>query len=283
MRVELKPAQVEAVSKMHNGCILNGDVGSGKSITALAYFIKTVCKGSVDLSGKPCVPILEAPRDLVIITTAKKRNSGEWLLEAVRYDITSDPDSSLKGVVLTIDSWNNISKYKDRKDCFFIFDEQRVVGSGAWVKAFLDITKKNQWLLLSATPGDSWSDYIPVFVANGFYKNRTQFLEMHAVYSHYAKFPKIDRYVGTKKLSLYLQKILVLMPVPRHTIRHDHLISVDYDKDLYKKVWKDRWNIWKDQPIRETGELFYAMRRVTNTHSSRLSALETLFTRSPCH
>ena len=246
----LMPHQEMAVGELKNGNILKGGVGSGKTRTGLAYY---VAKG-----GAPWTP-------LIVITTAKKRDTGDWQHEA-----------SLWGVEVTVDSWNNLPLYMDRRDHFFIFDEQRVVGSGVWVKAFTTLAKHNQWILLSATPGDTWLDYIPVFVANGFYKNRTDFLRDHVVYSRFAKFPKVERIYGTQKLARLLQSILVEMPYERHTVRHEAEIYADYDKELYNTVWRKRWNFIEERPIRSTAELFSLLRAVVNTHPSRLERIRDL-------
>ena len=61
--------QKEAVTKMFSGCILNGGVGTGKSRTGLYYYCKQQ-GGDMD----PYVP-MKNPKDLYIITTAKKRDS----------------------------------------------------------------------------------------------------------------------------------------------------------------------------------------------------------------
>lgn len=174
---------------------------------------------------------------------------------------------------VVIDSWNNIKKYADVKDAFFIFDEQRVVGNGAWVKAFLKIAKKNKWILLSATPGDTWSDYIPVFIANGFYKNRSQFLNEHAVFSRFSKFPKIEKFIGTRKLERLRSSILVDMEFKRQTVRHYENVLVDYDRILYKRITKDRWDFYNDIPIENPGALCYLQRKVCNSDESRAEAV----------
>ena len=165
--MELYPHQVKAIEKLKNGSILCGDVGTGKSRTALAYFYKVVCNGDIEINGEGSWGVPTAPRDLFIITTAKKRDSLEWMKECIIFGLNDDPQKSVAGIKVTVDSWNNIKKYKNIYNSFFIFDEQRVSGKGAWVKAFLNIARKNQWILLTATPGDTWSDYMPVFIANG--------------------------------------------------------------------------------------------------------------------
>lgn len=254
--IELYEHQKKAVEELKNGSILVGDVGSGKSATSIAYYIKN-----------------HSDRVLFIITTAKKRDSKEWEEELKAQDV--DP------MIVQIDSWNNIKKYKDVYGAFFIFDEQRVVGSGAWVKAFLNITRKNKWILLSATPGDTWSDYIPVFVANGFYKNKTEFYREHVIFNRFAKYPQIDRYVDTNTLNKYRRKILVQMKDQRTTNRINIRSGAEYNKDDYKKVWRDRWDIYDDCPIEETGKLFYLLRRVVNSDASRLEKLKRLMLMHP--
>ncbi len=262
--VRLYPEQERALEKLRTGSILVGGVGSGKSITALAYFIKKVCKGNYSTISTPL-----KPRSLYIITTARKRDTLEWADEYRKFGLASDPKVSVGGIFVKVDSWNNIAKYVNVKDAFFIFDEQRVVGSGAWVKAFLKIVKNNEWILLSATPGDTWSDYIPVFVANGFYKNRTAFLRQHAIFDRFAKYPKIVRYVDTYRLHNYQKQILVTMSDKRHTTRHVYDVPVGYQKDIYDIAYKNRWNPFDEEPIRDAGQLCHILRRIVNSDESR--------------
>ena len=269
--VELGPHQLEAIKQLSNGHILCGDVGTGKSRTALAYYYLNVCRGHIHINGGGSDGPMERPRDLYIITTAKKRDGLDWEEEAVKFCLSSEPD--LNGVTLHVDSWNNIKKYTGVENAFFIFDEQRVVGYGAWVKAFLAIAQNNLWILLSATPGDTWLDYIPVFIANGFYRNKSQFLEQHAVWDRWSKFPKVKRFVGEAKLRRLRSELLVDMPYPRRTTRIRKVVPCTYDVEAYKRVWKDRWNIYEDHPVKEVGELFSCMRRVVNSDPSRLDAV----------
>lgn len=270
MAVNLGQHQLDAVEKLKSGSILCGGVGSGKSRTAIAYFYLKECDGKIKINGKGDFSPLKKPKDLYIITTAKKRDSLDWDSECAPFSITSNPDSSIQGIKLKVDSWNNIAKYINVKDAFFIFDEQRLVGSGKWVKSFYKIAANNNWILLSATPGDTWSDYIPVFVANGYYKNKTQFEREHVIYSRYSKFPKVDRYVGTKQLHRQQAEILVLMPYERLTKQNHHMIHVDYNKELYKDVMVRRWNPFKDKPIKNISELGYVLRKIVNQDESRI-------------
>lgn len=265
-KVSMYDYQVDAINKMKNGCILCGGVGTGKSRTSLAYFYKLYGgKLNTEYYEK-----MKKPCDLYIITTAHKRDIHEWDGELITFNMNVKPDLSIyPKQKVVIDSWNNIKKYAMTKDSFFIFDEQRVVGSGAWVKSFLKIAKHNKWILLSATPGDTWSDYIPVFIANGFYKNRTAFLQEHAVYSRFSKFPKIEQFIGTNKLLYYRKQLLVDMHYKRKTERHYKDVLVDYDKIMYKRINKDRWDPYKNKPIENPGSLCYLMRKICNSHESR--------------
>ena len=275
--MELRDYQLDAINKMKNGCILNGGVGSGKSLTALSYYYLQN-EGSVDfLTGGDYIPMDCAPMDLYIITTARKRDTFEWEGEMSHFLLSTHDECSIYNNKVVVDSWNNIQKYKDVMDAFFIFDEQRVVGSGAWVKAFLTITKKNKWILLSATPGDTWSDYIPVFIANGFYKNKTEFMREHAVFSRFSKFPKVEKYIGTGRLIRQRRDILVDMKFERKTVQHHCDIYVAYDSTQYKDVMKRRWDIWNDEPIVNASGLCYALRKIVNTHDSRSTKLLELF------
>ena len=265
-KVSMYDYQMEAIDKMKNGCILCGGVGTGKSRTSLAYFYK-LNGGKLNASS---YTRMTNPKDLYIITTAHKRDIHEWDGELIIFNMNVNPKVSLyPKQKVVIDSWNNIKKYVNVKNSFFIFDEQRVVGSGTWVKSFLKISKSNQWILLSATPGDTWSDYIPVFIANGFYKNRTEFLREHAVYSRFSKFPKVEKWIGTNKLLRLRKDLLVDMHYERNTTRHYKDIIVDYDKILYKDINRDRWDPYKNKPIENPGSLCYLLRKVCNSDESR--------------
>ena len=262
--------QMDAVNNMKNGCILNGGVGSGKSRTALYYYFKEQ-GGSVDPVFKP---MKVHPKDLYIITTARKRDTLEWEGELSNFLLsTTDKQTKRYGNKIVIDSWNNIKKYSDVKDSFFIFDEQRVIGYGTWTKTFLKIAKSNNWILLSATPGDTWSDYIPVFIANGFYKNKTEFTREHIVYSRFSKYPKIERYINTGRLIKLRNYILVDMDFSRKTIAHHEDIYVRYDTTKYKEVCRTRWDPYKNEPIQQASGLCYILRRIVNESEYRIAAL----------
>lgn len=264
MGVSLYPHQRKAVDKLRTGSILMGGVGTGKSRAALAYYSEKVC--GVDLNHvEEFFASEQVHKKLYIITTARKRDTLEWDEECSHFLICRP--------WVTIDSWNNIKKYKDVKGAFFIFDEQRVVGSGAWVKSFLTIAKSNQWILLSATPGDTWLDYIPVFIANGFYKNRTEFIGEHVVYHRYTKFPKVERYVNTKKLEVLRSQIVIPMEFQKKTTQHHEWLTVGYDEELYNHICENRWDPFKQQPIKNVAELCYLLRKVVNADHKRLKAI----------
>lgn len=278
MKIDLYPHQLKALNEIHNGCIIRGGVGSGKSITALTYFFTRVMKGSIKLNGRGDTAPFQNPNitKLLIITPAKKRENLEWEQECSRFSLGRDSSISFGNIEVIIDSWNNIGKYVEIDKAFVIFDEQRLVGSGVWVKAFYKIAARNEWIILSATPGDTWLDYIPVFVANGFYKNRTEFIRRHVVYSNYSKFPKIERYLEQGRLYKLRAKVLVEMPYARHTKRHVRTIPVEFDLELFNVVWKRRWNPWDDEPIKNISALMYYLRRVVNGDQSRIDSLQKL-------
>jgi len=279
--IKLFDYQLKAVQQMKNGCILCGGVGSGKSLTALSYYYLQNGGELSSLIGGDYIPMDNPPKDLYIITTARKRDTLEWEGELSPFLLSTNPEVNLYSNKVVVDSWNNISKYVNVTGAFFIFDEQRVIGKGVWVKSFLKITKNNDWILLSATPGDTWQDYIPVFIANGFYKNRTEFTREHIVYSHFTKFPKIDRYIGTGKLLKLRRSILVDMDFKRETIPHHEDIYVSYDIETYKKVSRTRWNPYKNEPIKNASELCYVWRRIVNSDESRQVAVLEIFEKHP--
>lgn len=274
----LRDYQMDAVNKMRNGCILNGGVGSGKSRTGLYYYFKE--NGGAMLPNH--IPMKQKPQDLYIITTARKRDSLEWEGELANFLLSTDPDRNMfYGNKIIVDSWNNIKKYVDVSGAFFIFDEDRVCGSGAWVKAFYKIAKNNNWIILSATPGDCWSDYIPVFIANGFYKNKTEFQREHIVYSRFTKWPQVDRYLNTGRLIRLRNRILVDMDFHRGTIPHHEDIYVKYDVHKYKEAIRTRWDPFKNEPIQQAAGLCYVLRRIVNEDDSRIVALMEILEKTP--
>lgn len=271
MKIELYEYQKIAIEKLKPGSILCGGVGSGKSRTSIAYYFTRECQGKIN-------PLTEMkkPKDLYIITTAKKRDSLDWEKECAPFMLSTKRECSINSVMVKVDSWNNISKYTDIQDAVFIFDEQRVIGAGAWVKSFLKITKKNNWLLLSATPGDTWSDYIPVFIANGLYKNRTEFLRRHAVYNSYTKFPKIEKYLETARLTRLRDQLIVVMHYDKKTIAHNKIIITGFDKEVLKAILTKRWNVYTNKPVKTAGELCYLMRKLVNSDPSRIEAVKDI-------
>lgn len=262
MTVTLQPHQQKAVDQLTDGKVLFGGVGSGKTHTALAYYLKH-----------------HSDKDLYVITTARKRDDLDWQKTAAQFGI-GPRDATVAGA-LTVDSWNNIKRYEKVRGGFFIFDEQRLVGKGSWVKVFLALAKVNKWILLSGTPGDTWMDFAPVFIANGFYKNRTDFVRRHVVYNQFTKFPSIDRYVDTGILNRRRKHILVHMPYARRTVRKIKTIPVGHDHDLFERVKEKRWNIYEDRPLKDVGELFRVMRKLVNSDKSRLSKLSELWEKHP--
>lgn len=274
----LRDYQMDAVEKMSNGCILNGGVGSGKSRTGLYYYFKEQ-GGSINPDYVP----MSKPRDLYIITTAMKRDSLEWEGELANFLLSTNPMNNgiNECVNITIDSWNNIKKYRNVYGAFFIFDEDRVTGNGVWVKSFYKIANRNKWIILSATPGDTWEQYIPVFVANRFYKNKTEFCREHVVYSRYTKYPQIERYINTGRLIKLRNQILVDMDFERSTKAHHEDVYVKYDVSKYKEAIRTRWNPYKDEPIQQASGLCYVLRRIVNEDESRVVALMEILEKTP--
>lgn len=269
--ITLYDYQLKALNEMHNGCILCGGVGSGKSRTAIAYYY--ILNGG-KVNTETYVKMNDSRMDLYIITTARKRDTKEWNVDLAPFLLSPNDEQNLYfgSHNVVIDSWNNIEKYKDVKDAFFIFDEQRVVGYGKWSRTFIRISRNNKWILLSATPGDTWSDYIPVFIANGFYKNKTQFDQEHVVYKRFVNFPQIERYENTGRLIFYRNSLLVDMDFNRQTVRHHEDIWCDFDRESYRDIFRNRWNPFAEEPIQNAGELCYVLRRIVNSDESRIKA-----------
>ena len=275
--IKLYDYQLDAVRRMKSGCILCGGVGSGKSVTALAYYY--MLNGG-KLGGDSYIYMKE-PKDLYIITTARKRDTFEWEKELAPFLLSPNNECNAYKNKVVIDSWNNIKKYSEVRDAFFIFDEQRVVGYGTWSKTFIRITRSNEWILLSATPGDTWVDYIPVFIANGFYRNKSEFMREHVVFNRFTKFQKIDRYINTGRLIRLRNLILVKMDFQRETVSHHEDVRVEYDRNAYKDICRNRWNPWENAPITNASEYCYALRRIVNTDQSREVAILEILEKHP--
>lgn len=277
----LDPKQLDAVKRLKNGSILCGGVGSGKSRTALYYYFTNICGGKIKTDGTDLIVPPTTPKNLVIITTARKRDTLEWEKELLPFLLSTNPDVSSFNISVKVDSWNNIHKYTNVFGAFFIFDEQRVVGYGSWTKAFLRITKHNEWILLSATPGDKWEDYIPVFIANGFYKNKTDFTRRHAVYARYSTYPKIERWLETRRLVNLKNSILVNIDYIKPTESHHNYLMASYDRSKYFEIFRNRWNIFENKPVESVSELCYCLRKVTNSDPSRIDIIKNIILTNP--
>lgn len=249
VKFQLLAHQADALEELKNGSVLVGQVGSGKSITALEY-----------------ARTQHPDMDIVVITTAKKRDSGEWFDDAMKMSLRQR---------MTVDSWNNIGKYVFKK-AFYIFDEQRIVGSGAWVDAYWAIAKQNPWILLSATPADVWMDLMPVFVAHGFYKHKSDFVSQHVIYNPFVHYPSIKRYADEWKLEQFRDQIYVEMTDLRHTVRHDVVHKMPYSLEEERMLHQDRWNFYEDQPVGDAGELMRLMRKSVNSHPARYEKCKEL-------
>lgn len=264
--IQLKDYQIDAIEKMHNGCVLRGGTGSGKTLTSLVYIYEKILEGQTPVYPKHTFkkPLFNIP--IYVITTPKKRDSGDWIGEA-----------SLIPLRLTIvDSWNNIKKYENISNSIFIFDETKILGYGSWTYSFLKITKKNKWILLTATPADTWLEYAPLFVANGFYKNKTEFEREHVSWSRFTNFPKVDKYLNVSKLIRLRDSILVNMYFERNTIQEHKNVLCEYNKIEYDILFKDRWDFYNNKPIRDVSQLCHLLRKLVNTDKSRIKALDQI-------
>ena len=272
--MELYEHQKKAVERMHNGCILVGGVGSGKSLTSIYYYFHKVCNAMKQKSDR---------KDLYIITTARKRDTNEWDNELGSFCLKVGDSKINKWyhVNVIVDSWNNIGKYKDVKNAFFIFDEQRLVSMGAWSKSFLKITKSNKWILLSATPGDTWSDYMTVFIANGFVRNKTEFNNRYCVFSRFSKFPKIERYLEVERLTAMRNRIVVIMKYKNDAKQIHKRIFCDYGKEFYLSVAKMRVNPETQKPCKDAGEVCRCLRKIVNTSADRLINCSNILNQYP--
>lgn len=271
--MELDAGQIEAVERLKNGAILVGGVGSGKSRTALTYFYCKECKGSIPINQEGYYISMAKPRDLYIITTAKKRDDKEWEKELIPFMLYPTDKAPIK---IKVDSWQNLPKYANTMNSFFIFDEQRLVSYGKWAKTFLRISKHNHWILLSATPADKWEDLAPIFIANGFYQNITEFRSKHCVYNPHVKWRQISRYINTGRLHKLRELIYVDIEYDNARVQKHSDIPVSYDRNLYMSVLHNRWNPYEDAPIENVSQLCHVLRRIINSDESRIDAAKQI-------
>lgn len=268
MIVPLYKTQYQVIPKIKNGNVIVGGTGVGKSRTSLAYYCYKN-GGMLEDCGINISNFLKRKekKKLIVITIAKKRNDMDWEKEALPFGIVGE---------LIVDSWNNIKKYKDFENCFFIFDEQKTVTYGTWSKTFIKICKKNEWIMLSATPGDKWIDYMAIFIANGIYKNQTHFEYEHVVFDRMSKYKNILRYINTDVLEKHRNKIFIFMKASSERTKYKKYIEHDYDMISYNLVNEKRWNIFKEKPIKDAGELCYTSRKVVNMSKTKLYIIDKI-------
>ena len=279
--LELYPSQIEALKKMHNGCVLVGGTGSGKSRTSLAYMYLMELKGTLQINSKGRWSPPKIKKDLYIITTARKRDSHDWDKEMLPFRLSTDISLSEGKIKVVVDSWNCIQKYVNVYGALFIFDEQKTTSGKKWSKAFIKIAKKNRWIMLSATPADNYNDLVSLFIANGYFKNKTEFNMRHVVFKPYMKYPVVDHYIGTGTLNYYRRQMYVIMDSQRKIHRESQIIRCNYSKENYKTIWKKRWNYFDNEPIEESGKLCYLLRRVVNEDEDRINHLIDILKEHP--
>lgn len=276
--MELDDGQLEAINNLKNGSILVGKVGSGKSRTGLTYFFCKECGGKVCINQKGTYSPMTSPKDLYIITTAKKRDDLEWDRELIPFMLYPREEAPIK---IVIDSWQNLPKYANTMNSFFIFDEQRLVSYGKWTKTFLRISKHNHWILLSATPADKWEDLAPIFIANGFYQNITEFRHKHCIYNPHVKWRQVSRYINQGRLRKLREMVYVDIEYSNDKVKHDEKVIVDFDRDLYKTTMKTRWNPFDNSPIENVSQFCYILRKIVNSDQSRIEAVKRIVFEHP--
>lgn len=249
--IVLDEKQEKALAELKpSGSILVGATGSGKSIVGLEWYRRK----------RSTLPLL-------VITTAKKKDSNEWIEEAAKLDIHN----------IEVVSWNTIQKYVSINNHVVIFDEHRAIGYGEWAKSFIAIAKNNDWIILTATPGDDWMDFAAVFIAEGFYRNRTAFLNAHVEWNPWVRYPKVLKWHNVWQLIEYRNLITTTLDYQRSALLHTFNIVTEYDKEAYTRALKTRWNPFNDEPIRNAAELCYCLRRISNETTSKLDILGEIF------
>lgn len=276
--MELDSGQLNAISRLKNGSILVGGVGSGKSRTGLTYFFCKECGGKICINAEGDFSPMTRPKDLYIITTAKKRDDKEWEKELIPFMLYPIETAPIK---IVIDSWQNLPKYVNVTNSFFILDEQRLVSYGKWARSFIRISKSNRWILLSATPADKWEDLAPIFIANGFYHNITEFRQKHLVYNSHVDWPQVSRYINQGRLMRLREEIYVDLDYKTIRNLHHENVIVSYDKEMYNKVVVKRWNPFTNEPIENPSQLGYVIRNIINCDESRIDAVTKLISENP--
>ena len=71
------------------------------------------------------------------------------------------------------------------------------------------------------------------------------------------------------------------MDFHRDTVSHHEDIVVTYDIQTYRDVVRNRWNIFKDEPIENASEFCNTLRQVVNSSQSRQLAVMEIFEKHP--
>ena len=97
----------------------------------------------------------------------------------------------------------------------------------------------------------------------------SQLIRSHVIFNRFVKYPKVEAYIDTWKLTENRQKILVHMHYEKKTKHVIKLMYASYDESLYKFVSEKRWNVYTDKPIKNISELCYVWRKIVNDDKSR--------------
>ena len=108
-----------------------------------------------------------------------------------------------------------------------------------------------------------------MFIANGFYKNRTEFFNRHVIYNRYSKYPKVDKFLDIRYLEQLRDSIQIEMDYSNPTERHYFEIAVDYDRTMYRTAMSERKDPYNGDIIENISKLCYLLRKVVNSDESR--------------
>ena len=103
----------------------------------------------------------------------------------------------------------------------------------------------------------------------------------HAIFSRFTKYPKIDRFVNTKRLIRQRDDILINMDFIRTTEDHHIDVLTTYNREKYKEAIKTRWNPYRNLPMQQASDLCYVLRRIVNEDDSRQVALAEILEEHP--
>lgn len=216
-------------------------------------------------------------KKILVVTTPSKAKSGDMQKEAVLWNGQEWVDELDEFVVI---SWHKLRKWQQQhssvlalhgREWAIAFDEvAKAKGySSGMGRAFQMLTRYvSSWTGYTATPGDKWIDLMPYMVATKKFRNKTDFLNRHAIIQRYKGFPEITRYMDTERLQEIWDSITTrpdTSQVSRELPKETHSVVEFKAPSGYKKTVKERINPETGEYIESTMGIVHMCRQLCFT------------------